>query len=263
MEDKILKDKSLVQGQIYLIKNIVNNKEYVGQTWTHRKNRGYYKPFGYEGRFRDHISEAICNTKKKQCRYLNNAIRLHGKGAFTVQLLYSCPIEELDSWEKHYIAEYNSMYPNGYNLTNGGKSHIRFETSDDVPKSDTNTPKKRGGCSMRTEETRIKMSKRLKELMSTDENKHRQMLITKDQHKEQKFTRFQNEKIDLENLDQYLYIKHSKDKPFIVVKVNDKQTSFVGKYQTLEELENQAKDFLKNIATLQRCQIAGNPLEPL
>jgi group I intron endonuclease len=263
MENEVVNDKSKVMGQIYRITNTLNDKEYVGQTWTHRKNRGVYKPFGYEGRFRDHISEAVCNTKKKQCRYLNNAIRAYGKDVFNVHLLHSCPIDELDYWEKYYISEYNTMYPNGYNLTNGGKSHVRLETDGSVEKLDTNTPKKRGGCVMRTEETRAKMSTRLKEVMNTDENKQRQMFITKEQHKNQKFVKFQGETIDLTNLDQYLSIKHASGKPFIVVKVNGKQTSFVGKYQSLEELREQAKEFLKTIATPQRCQIAGNPLEPL
>lgn len=262
MENEILKDKTQVKGQIYLIKNTANNKNYVGQTWTHRKNRQYYKPFGYEGRFRDHISEAICNTKKKQCRYLNNAIRHYGKDAFTVELLYSCPIEELDSWEKHYINECNTLYPNGYNLTNGGKSHIRIE-ADDVSKLELNTSTKRGGCNSRSQETRLKMSKRLKELMNTDENIKRQSILTKNQHKLQKIEKFRGETVDLNNLDNYLYTKHSHGKPYVIVKVNGKQTSFVSKYQTFEELTEQAKEFLKNIATLQRCQIAGNPLEPL
>ena len=263
MQNEILKDKELIQGEIYLIKNTANNKQYVGQTWTHRKNRQYYKPFGHEGRFRDHISEAICNTKKKQCRYLNNAIRAYGKEVFTVDLIHCCPIEELDYWEKYYISEYNSMYPNGYNLTNGGKSHVRVETSNNISELVINTAKKRGGCISRTEETRAKMSKRLKEVMNTDENKKRQMFVTKSQHKLQKLKRFSGEKIDLGNLDQYLYTKYSRGKAFVVVKLNGKETSFVGKYQTFEELQEQAKEFLKNIATLQRCQIAGNPLEPL
>lgn len=40
------------------------------------------------GRFYDHISEAINNTKNKQCMYLNNAIRKYGKDNFTCKLLY-------------------------------------------------------------------------------------------------------------------------------------------------------------------------------
>ena len=59
----ILKDISGVVGHIYKITNTKDNKHYVGQAMSHRKNLGKYKPFGYEGRFRDHISEANSNTK--------------------------------------------------------------------------------------------------------------------------------------------------------------------------------------------------------
>ena len=47
------------------------------------------------------------------------------------------------------------------------------------------------------------------------------MNVTKEQHRQQKFERFKNEKINLENLDLYLYIKHAKGIPFVVVKVNN------------------------------------------
>ncbi|NBP57407.1 hypothetical protein EBU71_12900, partial [bacterium] len=95
--DKILEDNSQVVGQIYLITNKQTNKQYVGQTLSHRKNHNKYRPFGYIGRFKDHISEALCNTKKKQCTYLNNAIRLYGKDEFTVELITVCPKEDLDT----------------------------------------------------------------------------------------------------------------------------------------------------------------------
>ena len=68
--DEILDDNSKVIGHIYLITCTETNKYYVGQTLSHRKNRNKYRPFGYQGRFKDHISEALCNTKKKQCTYL-------------------------------------------------------------------------------------------------------------------------------------------------------------------------------------------------
>ena len=34
-----------ITGHIYYIENTINKKGYVGQTWSHRKNRGIYKPF--------------------------------------------------------------------------------------------------------------------------------------------------------------------------------------------------------------------------
>ena len=76
-----------VLGEIYCMTNTVTKKQYIGQTVSHRKNRIKYRPFGYIGRFNDHISEALNNTKKKQCTYLNNSIRKYGKDIFTVKLI--------------------------------------------------------------------------------------------------------------------------------------------------------------------------------
>ncbi len=248
MENDVLDDKTNVKGQIYIITNTRTNKKYIGQTVTHRKNHGKYRPFGYAGRFKDHMSEAICNTKKKQCRYLNNAIRHYGKDAFVVSLITTCKLEELDDLETQYIDEYKTLYPNGYNLTPGGKTLEHHNNG--VEPLNTTSPGKRGGCIARTEETRKKISEQLCKVLGTDKNRKRQMGLTKEQHKAQKYDKFKNEIIDLNNLDKYLYTKHYKGTPFVVVKVNGKQTSFVGKYQTFEELQQQATQFLKDIANL-------------
>ena len=58
-------EKDKIIGHIYKITNIIEQKHYIGQTRSHRLNKGKYRPFGYYGRFKDHISEAINNTKKK------------------------------------------------------------------------------------------------------------------------------------------------------------------------------------------------------
>ena len=72
---QIIDDKTKIYGEIYLIQCLVSKKCYVGQTLSHRLQHKRYRPFGTEGRWKDHVSEAINNTKKKQCTYLNNAIR--------------------------------------------------------------------------------------------------------------------------------------------------------------------------------------------
>lgn len=109
-------------GELYVITNTINNKQYVGQVVSHRLNNTKYRPFGFVKRFADHISEAMCNTKKKQCSYLNNAIRKHGVDNFKITLIDRCKREELNEYEIKYIKEYNTLYPNGYNLTEGGKT---------------------------------------------------------------------------------------------------------------------------------------------
>lgn len=129
-----------VKGEIYKITNTKNGLLYIGQTRTHRKNKNKYRKFGYIGRFKDHISEAINNTKKNQCNYLNNAIRAD-KDFFIVELIETCELNDLDEKEKFYIKHFNSHYPNGYNLTDGGKT---TESIKILPNLDLNQPSKRG-----------------------------------------------------------------------------------------------------------------------
>lgn len=259
--NELLEDNSQVIGHIYLMTNTITHKYYVGQTLSHRKNRGKYRPFGYMGRFQDHISEAICNTKKKQCTYLNNAIRLHGKEAFHCELLITCPKDELDIQEEHYIKEYNSLYPNGYNLTHGGKVFKNMETNDVEVTSPAKPPGKRGGCMNRSKETRAKMSERLKELMGTQEAREEQMKRSQKQHSTMKLSLFRDVVVDMNNLDQYLRVRNNKDgSKFVKLVIGDKRTSFTGKYETIDELKEKAIEFIKTInqsATLPNC--SGNP----
>lgn len=258
--NEILKDNSSVVGHIYLITNIQNNKRYVGQTLSHRKNRGKYRPFGYIGRFNDHMSEALCNSKKKQCTYLNNAIRSYGKEAFQVELLLVCPRQELDAQERKHIEDYATLYPNGYNLTCGGKV-FKDKTMSTNTSQPTNAPKKRGGCVFRSQETRTKMTSRLKELMSSPETRHELMERTQKQHLKTKIESFRGVEIDMTCSDKYIHVRNKKDgTQFIKVIVGKKTTSFVGKYQSIEELKRKAIQFLSSIhssATLPNC--SGKP----
>lgn len=115
-------DINNVKGEIYIIICKVTGKFYVGKTQTHRMNMGQYKPFGTIGRFKDHVSEAICNKKPKQCTYLNNAIRKYGPEAFvSIRLMY-CELNDVYNYEQKLIEAYGSLYPYGYNLTIGGKN---------------------------------------------------------------------------------------------------------------------------------------------
>jgi hypothetical protein len=114
--------KDLRYGQIYIITCKNTSTQYVGQVVSHRKNKNKYRWYGYLGRFNGHISEALKNTKKSVCTYLNSAIRCYSPESFTVKLLECCPLENLDERERHYIKQYNTLAPNGYNLTTGGKT---------------------------------------------------------------------------------------------------------------------------------------------
>jgi group I intron endonuclease len=114
--------------EIYKIINISDGKIYVGQAVSHILNHKKYRPYGHQGRFRCHISEAF-SKKKNQSHYLNNAIRKYGVDNFVVELIEYCELTESDEREKHHIKECNSLYPNGYNLKNGGGVFTHSEES--------------------------------------------------------------------------------------------------------------------------------------
>ena len=123
----ILDDVSKRYCEIYVIKNKVNGKEYVGQAVSHILNHKRYRPYGSTGRFKCHISEAFSN-KKKQCRLLNNAIRKYGSDNFTVDVLDTCETDCADILETQFISKRKTLYPTGYNLTYGG---TQFNHTDD------------------------------------------------------------------------------------------------------------------------------------
>lgn len=94
-----------VFGVVYLIQNLVNGKKYVGQTIKTVKER-----------FNEHSWE---NT------IISKAIRKHGKENFRYGVIKSCASkEEMDYWEKFFIAALKTKSPLGYNLTDGGEGVV-------------------------------------------------------------------------------------------------------------------------------------------
>jgi group I intron endonuclease len=114
--------------EIYKITNLSSGKIYVGQAVSHILNHKRYRPYGFEGRFRCHISEAF-STKKNQSHYLNNSIRKNGVNDFVVELLEYCELEKADEREIYFIQFLKTLYPNGYNLKNGGNIFTHSDES--------------------------------------------------------------------------------------------------------------------------------------
>lgn len=110
-----------VKGQIYLITNKLNGKQYVGQTVTHRCKLGKMVHFGYLNRFKEH-----CQSKANTL--LAKALREDGVKNFTVELVTECIHSHTDDEEEKYILQYNTMNPNGYNMIFGSphKGSIEF-----------------------------------------------------------------------------------------------------------------------------------------
>ena len=118
-------------GEIYKITNKSTNKIYIGQA---KKYTGKLdKPWGTEGRWKSHIYEA--NSGNDHCALLNNAIRKYGEKDFIIEKICDCECEsDLNDKEKFYISLYNSISPNGYNLTSGGDSYTDSVATKDKKK---------------------------------------------------------------------------------------------------------------------------------
>lgn len=108
----------MYEGYIYCITNDINNKIYIGQT-TQDVSR----------RFSGHIYRAKNNSNQ----YIHNAMRTHGIDSFhekTIEKICCKTQEELngrlDKLEQYYILVYNSLNPNGYNNTIGGRKYDGF-----------------------------------------------------------------------------------------------------------------------------------------
>lgn len=93
-----------------------SDKSYIGKT---KK--------GINHRVNQHINSAENNRNK--CPYLENAIRKYGALNMKSEVVMICDEEfELSAWEIAFISEFNTLYPNGYNLTQGGDGNSSKHT---------------------------------------------------------------------------------------------------------------------------------------
>jgi group I intron endonuclease len=93
-------------GIIYEIINNINGKSYVGQTRRILNER-----------INSHKNERTKNTP------LYNAIRKYGWKNFSVKIIETCEVIDLNCKEIYWIKEKNTLYPNGYNLSSGGNQY--------------------------------------------------------------------------------------------------------------------------------------------
>jgi len=240
--DDLLDTNDNVIGEIYMIINLINTKIYIGQVVSHRKNRGKYRPFGFRGRLKDHISEAVCQTKVKQSTYLNNAIRKNGVDNFSVELIRRCERSEMDFYEQYYIDYYQTMFPNGYNLTIGGAGQFYVASV-----SNNNIVPEKIKY-VHSEETKQKISIRLKQSTNTLEFQQMRSKSAQKQHDDKKLPRFINCTIDHNNLEKYIHSIHSAGQfSHYKICINGKRIAFRGKFQTPNEMKERALIFLRQI----------------
>lgn len=96
-----------MNGFIYIIRNIINSKVYIGQTKT-----------SIEQRWKEHLRHAAYGNQ-----VINRAMRKYGIDKFYIETLEICTIEILDQREIYYIDLYDSTDKSkGYNVSIGGNT---------------------------------------------------------------------------------------------------------------------------------------------
>lgn len=98
---------------IYKITNLVNGKEYIGQT-----------SLSIQERFKQHIHDASKGYYNN--RPLYNAINKYGVENFIIEKLEERSSQEVNQKEIEYINKFNT-YSNGYNATLGGEGNSTID----------------------------------------------------------------------------------------------------------------------------------------
>lgn len=134
---------------IYLRTNLINGKQYVGQT------------INFEQREKE-WGKRKCYSKG----IIDRARDKYGIENFKVEILRECEtLDELNEWEKYYIKELNTKVPNGYNITDGGGGISGFKHTEETKRKMSESAKGRTspnkGKKM-LEETRKLLSERHK-----------------------------------------------------------------------------------------------------
>jgi len=223
LSNEILDEPTERYCEIYKITNLTTGKVYVGQAVSHILNHKRYRPYGREGRFRCHISEAF-STKKNQCHYLNNAIRKYGVDDFVLELIEYCEISESNDKEIYYIKKFTSLYPYGFNLKNGGGNV--FTHSEESKKRVSN-----GLVNYYSD----KKSERFKDIKSIDDDIEKYI-----------------KPLNRDNVQYGWYVY-----------IDKKKADFGGTHISLEDSKQKAIEFVLSLKNqIARFLEAGNPLEP-
>ena len=93
---------------------------YIGQTIHSLEHRKY----GHANGAKFHKLRG--ETKSGYCVALCNAINKYGFENFETEILIECDDSMLDIYEREMIKKYNTLSPNGYNLTSGGAAGCTF-----------------------------------------------------------------------------------------------------------------------------------------
>lgn len=109
MKDNVNPVEIAIKKDIYIIKNDINNKVYIGQA------------INTVHRFKTHCKP----SSLRDGLLIDKAIHKYGSKHFYVEILES-QIENYNEREQYWIQFYNSLKPNGYNILPGGENPPRY-----------------------------------------------------------------------------------------------------------------------------------------
>lgn len=149
---------------IYKITNKINDKIYIGQTIQPINKRW--------------IQHKV-NARKKGLSTVSTIGSLYydmnryGFENFEISCLESCSADEINDREIYYIRKYNSLVPQGYNLSGGGKGITGYKFSKLGLKRLSESQKQRWSAMSKEEKVAwgSKISKALKGIKKSDEHK--------------------------------------------------------------------------------------------
>jgi len=140
---------------IYCIKNKTTKKSYIGES----------KGKDVKWRWNEHKKTI---EKNKGCPALRDAVKKYGIENFEFSIIIICFDDERFKYEKEYIKKYNSVVPNGYNITNGGEGGgFQGKTHTEQMKTDLRNKSKQKYID--NPELRKQISERNKIMMSNPE----------------------------------------------------------------------------------------------
>lgn len=191
---------------IYKSTNHITGKVYIGQTTQ-----------TLEKRVKNHIKE----SKTDKNRPFMSAINKYGKDNFIFEIIDSATdLEELNDKEIYWINYYNSVSPNGYNITGGGqgkKMMVTNELSKRISKG-------------------LKNSEKWQEIKNSEEYRGTMEKNFFGWNKGKKFTQEHIEKIWEKNKERVLEFNKSTSKKWIIVDKDNNITRITGKEKYFENL---------------------------
>lgn len=140
---------------VYIATNKMNGKQYIG-----------YTTLLLDNRIKNHIRKAFYKAGKHYNYFFQRALRKYSNDAFIWEILYTCKNKsECCTKEIEYIKKYNSIAPNGYNLTHGGEGGIqsditKLKISNSIKKIHADHPEKYDRMQIMTKDERSTVAKK-------------------------------------------------------------------------------------------------------